>query len=174
MSEPEKKGRRATDATGIRGAFATLNDFSRDYPLPIYVFIFVVMAFSFWRVDQNADIAEDARVESRENFNEALGTIVAVQLQNCEDDHRFRRQYRVRGKAEKKLLILFLNLAAQNIAAGKPDSGVSTDFIEEFGPLSERIKIIPLPNCKLAGRRLRQQLGLVGAELPHFPTKKEP
>lgn len=151
-----------------------VNEFTRNYPLPIYILIFVVMAFAFWRVDENAAQVAQSRVEARANFNSALGTIVAVQLQNCTADKVFRKQYKVRGKIEKKLLTLFLFLSEQNVAARNADADTSAGFIDEFEPLTRKIQIIPLPKCNQIGDQLRDQLGLVGATLPKLDVPTYP
>jgi hypothetical protein len=86
---------------------------------------------------------------SRADVDEA---IIAKLRENCQQDQRFRRQYRVRGVAEQKLLTLFLNLAQQELRQGTSDDPATAQrFIETFAPIRERIQIIPIPNCDEIG-----------------------
>lgn len=94
---------------------------------------------------------EQARAENREAILDGIQA-------NCEADRKFRIQYKVRGRAEKKLLVLFLELARQNLEAGGPDAQLNQDFIDEFGPLLERIRIITPPNCTIQRERIEAAL----------------
>jgi hypothetical protein len=99
----------------------------------------------------------------------AVGAIIAVQIQNCRADHRFREQYKTRGEAEKAILGLFLSLAHKAVREAKDPEGVSRQFIQKFGPLNRRIHIIPVPDCDEVARRLRKVVENTGVKVPPIP-----
>jgi hypothetical protein len=61
-----------------------------------------------------------------------------VQVDNCNNDLIFRKQYKIRGDAEKQLLDLFLALARQQLQTLPPGQQreTSEDFIRQFAPLT--------------------------------------
>jgi hypothetical protein len=82
--------------------------------------------------------------------SESLSAVITAQRKNCQGDHKFRIQYKRRGAVEKKLLELFLDLSRTQVkdpslpAAQRQQARA---FIKEFQPLTNRLKIIPLPRC---------------------------
>lgn len=139
-----------------------LNEWADRWPLAAYVCVIAGIAFALFRI-------EGARHESQGQNEETLGSIIAVQIQNCRSDHRFRDQYKKRGEAEKALIGLFLTLARQNVAEGNDPTGQSQAFIDRFGPLEENLRIIPIPNCRVVGRELREVIENTGVEIPPIP-----
>jgi hypothetical protein len=143
-------------------ALRKLNDWADRYPLATYICVVVGVAIAMWQI-------ESLRSESQGQNEQTLGSIIAVQIENCQNDRRFREQYRKRGEAEKLLLDLFLSLARRAVAEGKDPEGTSKDFLEKFAPLSREIHIIPVPDCKEVGQRLREVIENTGVTVPPIP-----
>lgn len=139
-----------------------LNDWADRWPLAAYVCVIAGIALALIRI-------EGARHESQGQNEETLGSIIAVQIQNCRSDHRFREQYKKRGEAEKALIGLFLSLARTNVAAGNDPTGQSQAFLDKFGPLDKELRIIPIPNCRVVGTELREVIENTGVEIPPIP-----
>lgn len=112
-------------------------------------------------IDQAALKAKTAQVLAK-STRSSQNAIIDVIRRTCEQDHKFRIQYKVRGKAEKKLLALFLELAKANAHNGT-NVGLNEGFIDEFKPLLKRIHIIPPPDCDAQARRLRHGLRVGGS-----------
>lgn len=131
------------------------NELVRRHPLIAHIILVLAVAVTFWQVGQ-------ARQQTTTETKKTLGTIIAVQVDNCEKDRAFREQYKIRGEAEKKLLQLFLTLAQQNVRALPPDAKArqtSQQFIDDFGPLTDQIQIIPIPDCAVTEKHLRDSIG---------------
>lgn len=141
-----------------------LNNLLKRVPLLAHVVLVLGIAIVFWQVDQTS-----GKVDTK--TNETLGTIIAVQVDNCDNDLRFRKQYKVRGDAEKQLLELFLSLARQQVQAlpPGPERQTSEDFITQFSPLTSDIHIIPVPDCKTVEKHLRDVVG-ADVSIPNFTT----
>jgi hypothetical protein len=107
---------------------------------------------------------------TQKGLRSTVGAIIAVQIQNCQADHRFREQYKARGEAEKAILGLFLSLAHKAVREGHDPGDVSRRFIKTFGPLNRRIHIIPVPDCDEVARRLRKVVENTGVKVPPIPA----
>lgn len=141
-----------------------LNDLLKRVPLLAHVVLVLGIAIVFWQVDQTS-----GKVDTK--TNETLGTIIAVQVDNCKNDLTFRKQYKIRGDAEKQLLDLFLSLARQQVQSLPPgrDRQTSEDFIKQFSPFATDIHIIPVPDCKNVEKHLRDVVG-TDISIPNFTT----
>lgn len=149
----------------MRSYLAKLNVLVRQYPLMAHAVLVLGIAITFWQVS-------DSREKAREANNGTLGTIIAVQVDNCKNDLIFRKQYKLRGDAEKQLLDLFVNLAKAQVRMLPPDDPqrqVSEDFIKQFSPLTARIQLIPVPNCNLVEKHLHDAIG-PEVPIPSLPT----
>jgi hypothetical protein len=131
-----------------------LNDLLKRVPLLAHVVLVIAIAITFWQVDQTSGKVDDST-------NHILGTLVAVQVDNCNNDLIFRKQYKIRGDAEKKLLDLFLALGREQLKTLPPGQqrDTSAAFVKEFAPIDASIHIIPVPDCVQTKRRLRSALG---------------
>lgn len=132
-----------------------LNDLLKRVPLLAHVILVLGIGITLWQVDQTS-----GKVDTK--TEETLGTIIAVQVDNCQNDLAFRKQYKIRGDAEKQLLDLFLTLARQGLSAKAtpPDQRkTSEDFIHQFAPLTAKIRLIPVPDCRTVEKHLRAVVG---------------
>ena len=146
----------------MTGILRKLNRWADEYPLAVYVCLVIGAGVGAWQI-------EDARDDSQGQNEQTLGSIIAVQIQNCKNDRRFREQYRKRGEAEKALIGLFLQLARRNVAEGKDPTGESQAFLDRFGPLAREIHVIPIPDCREVGKSLREVIQNTGVDIPPIP-----
>lgn len=140
----------------------------RKHPLFIHIILVLGIGITLY-----ANSETSAKVDK--STNNTLGTIVAVQVDNCKNDLIFRKQYKIRGDAEKQLLTLFVSLARSQLALLPPDDPqrkVSEDFIEQFSPLTSRIRVIPVPDCRAVQKHLKEVLG-PDVVVPSIHTGKE-
>jgi hypothetical protein len=98
------------------------------------------------------------RISAQTKTVTSIDRVIEVIEEDCLKEGERNRQIKVRGEAEKTLLELFLTLAHQSVTEGKDATGVSQDFIERFGPLTKRIRILPLPDCHKQADQLRDEL----------------
>lgn len=126
----------------------------------------IVTALLAPTVATNSSKIDAAQVKA-DSARDTTVAIVNSLKRQCQSDHKFRIQYKIRGKAEKKLLALFLSLAQDNIQAGRGgphQQQINQDFIKEFRPLLRRIHIIPVPRCANQAQRLTDLLA--GTKVP--------
>jgi hypothetical protein len=98
------------------------------------------------------------RISAQTKTVTSIDRVIEVIEEDCLKEGERNRQIKVRGEAEKTLLELFLTLAHQRVSEGNDATGVSQDFIERFGPLTKRIRILPLPDCHKQAEQLRDEL----------------
>lgn len=120
------------------------------------------------QVSENSQNINSAQIKV-EQAKETTKAIIAAFEKSCEQDHEFRIQYKVRGRAEKKLLALFLVIARKNIERGHGNQTLNENFIKEFKPLLDRIHIIPPPDCEKQNQELRDTLN--GVEKSNGPAR---
>lgn len=145
-----------------------LNDHLNGKPVVLFLCLIAGLAAGMAKLEANridsAHQIEDTRRESEDRSNKAIQALVIVQVANCQNDHRFRVQYKQRGITEKRLVEFFLALAE-----GNADS-TSESFVKKFKPLAENIRIIPVPNCAVAAAVLHEALKSAGIEVPETST----
>jgi hypothetical protein len=131
-----------------------LNDLLKRVPLLAHVVLVIGFAITFWQIDQTSGKVD-------QSTNHILGTLVAVNVNNCNNDLIFRKQYKIRGDAEKRLLDLFLDIGRKQLKTlpPGPQRDTSAAFIREFAPLDAQIHIIPVPDCAATKQRLKAALG---------------
>jgi hypothetical protein len=118
----------------------------RMWLLAAAVLVFVVVAT--WNTG--------TRIATQTKTTSSIDNVIEATEKVCGYNHRLAAQYRIRGEAEKALFGFFLSLAHKSVTEG--EDGASQRFIDRFGPLAQKIHILPLPNCRRQGEELRESL----------------
>lgn len=98
------------------------------------------------------------RINTQTKTSASLSDLIGAVEETCHREAKRNQQIKVRGEAEKALLVVFLGLARKAVAEGEDPTGVSERFVKRFAPLTARIEIIPLPSCHRQAEELRDQL----------------